>query len=311
MRNLRGQLANWRAGKLARNDIPASGQRPVGQLASWPALTLTFWFATALSAPVSETHTVERLVAPSPFHGVHGLTFDRNNVLYAGSVVGESVYRVDVGSGAVDTFVGPPQGMADDLVFLADGTLLWTAIMQGVVRARAPDGKIREIAKLPSINSINVRKSDGRVFAGQVFGGDGVWELDPTGVKPPRNIVKDPGGFNGFDIGPDGALYGPLWFKKQIVRIDPESGAIKTIADGFDTPAAANFDSKWNLYVLDTARGEVVRVDIKTGAKRSSRTSIRRSTISRSTRRIGCSFRTWLTTAFRKSTFAPAPHGRW
>ncbi|HKR37047.1 MAG TPA: hypothetical protein VJT10_19530, partial [Steroidobacteraceae bacterium] len=38
-------------------------------------------------------------------------------------------------------------------------------------------------------------------------------------------------------------------------------------ADGFDTPAAANFDSKWNLYVLDTARGEVVRVDIRSGRK--------------------------------------------
>ena len=137
--------------------------------------------------------------------------------------------------------------------------MVWTAISQGVVRARTPDGRIREIAKLASINSINVRKSDGRVFAGQVFGGDGVWELDPTGVKPPRSILKDPGGFNGFDIGPDGMLYGPLWFKKQIVRIDPDTGELKVIADGFGTPAAANFDSKWNLYVLDTARGEVVQ----------------------------------------------------
>jgi sugar lactone lactonase YvrE len=51
------------------------------------------------------------------------------------------------------------------------------------------------------------------------------------------------------------------------VRIDPDSGALKVVADGFDTPAAANFDSKWNLYVLDTARGEVVRVDIRSGKK--------------------------------------------
>lgn len=220
------------------------------------------------AAPTSTSHRIERIVQPSAFHGVHGLAFDRNDVLYAGSVVGESVYRIDVNTGAVETFVGPPHGMADDLVFLADGTLVWTAISQGVVRARAPDGAVRDIAKLASINSINVRKSDGRLFAGQVFGGDGVWELDPSGAKPPRSIVKDPGGFNGFDIGADGMLYGPLWFKRQVVRIHPDTGEIKVIAEGFGTPAAANFDSKGNLYVLDTARGELVHVDTSSGAKR-------------------------------------------
>jgi sugar lactone lactonase YvrE len=224
-------------------------------------------FTSPAAAPVSDTHRIERLVDPSPFHGVHGLTFDREDVLYAGSVVGESIYRVDARTGAVETFVGPPHGMADDLVFLADGTLVWTAISQGVVRARAPDGRIREIAKLPSINSINVRKSDGRLFAAQVFGGDGVWELDPSGAKPPRSILQSPGGFNGFDVGPDGMLYGPLWFKKQIVRIHPDTGEMKVIAAGFGTPAAANFDSKGNLYVLDTASGEVVRVDVANGSK--------------------------------------------
>jgi sugar lactone lactonase YvrE len=224
--------------------------------------------ASVAAAPVSDTHTITRLVPASSFHGVHGLAFDRNDVLYAGSVVGQSVYRVDTRSGEVETVVGPPQGMADDIVFLGDGAMVWTAISQGVVRARTLDGRIHEIAKLASINSINARKSDGRLFAGQVFGGDGVWELDPTGARPPRSVLKDPGGFNGFDIGPDGMLYGPLWFKHQVVRIHPDTGELKVIADGFGTPAAANFDSKWNLYVLDAARGEVVQVDIQSGAKR-------------------------------------------
>ncbi|MGH8188393.1 MAG: SMP-30/gluconolactonase/LRE family protein, partial [Steroidobacteraceae bacterium] len=220
-----------------------------------------------LAAPSSEHYDLQRLVPASAFHGVHGLAFDRNDVLYAGSVVGHSIYRVDTASGKVESVVGAPEGMADDLVFLADGTLVWTSISQGVVRARRGDGPIRTLAKLVSVNSVNVRRTDGRLFVGQVFGGDGVWELDPSGAKPPRSIVNTPGGFNGFDIGPDGMLYGPLWFKRQIVRIDPDSGEIKVVADGFETPAAADFDSKWNLYVLDTARGEVIRVDIKTGTK--------------------------------------------
>jgi SMP-30/Gluconolaconase/LRE-like region. len=225
-----------------------------------------FSWHPASAQPTSERYALDRLVPPSEFHGVHGLAFDSHDRLYAGSVVGHSIYFVDTASGSVSSFVGAPDGMADDLVFLADGTVVWTAIQHGVVRARKGDGPVRKIADLVSVNSINVRK-DGRLFAAQVFGGDGLWEIDPAGHEAPRLILKDLGGFNGFDIGPDGMLYGPLWFKHQVVRIDPDTGALTVVADGFDTPAAANFDSKWNLYVLDTARGEVVRVDIRSGRK--------------------------------------------
>jgi len=214
-------------------------------------------------------YKVQQLVAPSAFRGIHGLAFDANDRLYAGSVFGQTLFRVDTANGKVETIVPPPEGMADDIVFLADGTMVWTSISQNTVRARQGDGPLRVLAeKLASVNSINVRKTDGRLFVGQVFGGDGVWELDPTGAKPPRNILKDLGGFNGFDIGPDGWLYGPLWFKKQIVKINPDTSELKVVADGFHTPAAANFDSKWNLYVLDTAVGTVNHIDIKTGAKK-------------------------------------------
>src|SRR5882724_2572732 len=221
--------------------------------------------ATQIKAP---GYTVEQLVKPSAFHGVHGLTFDSQGNLYAGSVVGESIYRVDTESGKVETFIGGPEGMADDLVFMPDGTVVWTSINQGLVRARKGSGPIRVIAeKMPGANSINYRQSDGKLYMAQVFAGDGLWELDPTGAKPPRGILKDIGGLNGFEVGADGWIYGPLWFKKQVVKINPDTGELKVIADGFGAPAAANFDSKGNLYVDDTARGELVKVDIKTGAK--------------------------------------------
>jgi sugar lactone lactonase YvrE len=225
--------------------------------------------SAAIAGPTSTEYSVERIVEPSAFHGIHGLAFDAQDRLFAGSVVGQSVYAVDRDTGRVDTVVPAPEGMADDLVFLADGTMVWTSISVGIVRARKGNEPVRVVARdLPSINSIAVRKSDGRLFAAQVFGGDGLWELDPAGVKPPRNILENIGGFNGFDVGADGMLYGPLWFKRQVVRIDPDSGALTVIADGFGTPAAANFDSQNRLYVLDTARGEVVRVDVANGAKK-------------------------------------------
>lgn len=233
------------------------------------SISLALIAAAAAAQINAPGYKVDTLVKPSAFHGIHGMTFDAEGKLFAGSVVGESVYRIDVNSGKVETIVGPPDGMADDLVFLPDGTMVWTAINQNAVRARKGNGPIRVLAKdLASPNSINFRKSDGRLFVAQVFGGDGLWELDPAGVKPPRNILQDMGGLNGFDIGPDGWIYGPLWFKKQVVKINPDTGELKIVAQGFHTPAAANFDSKWNLYVLDTALGTVNHVDIKTGAKK-------------------------------------------
>jgi sugar lactone lactonase YvrE len=217
---------------------------------------------------VAPGYRVERLVPPSAFHGVHGLAFDAQDRLHAGSVSGQSIYRVDRNSGHVETLVAPPEGMADDLIFLPDGTMVWTSISQNTVRARKGDEPVRVLAeKLPSVNSIAYRKTDGRLFVAQVFGGDGLWELDTTGVKPPRNILTDIGGLNGFDIGPDGWIYGPLWFKHQVVKINPDTGELKIISDDFKIPAAANFDSKWNLYVLDTAMGTVNRVDLASGKR--------------------------------------------
>lgn len=216
-----------------------------------------------ISAP---GYTIRQLIEPSAFHGVHGLAFDAADNLYAGSVVGQGIYRVDTRTGAVDIIVSPPEGMADDLVFLPDGTMVWTSIEHNAVRARQGDGPIRTLAELASVNSIAYRKSDGRLFVAQVFGGDGLWEAYLDG-KAPRNILRDIGGLNGFDIGPDGWIYGPLWFRNQVVKIHPDTGELKVVADGLRTPAAANFDSRWNLYVLDTALGTVNRIDIKTGGK--------------------------------------------
>jgi sugar lactone lactonase YvrE len=76
------------------------------------------------------------------------------------------------------------------------------------------------------------------------------------------------GGLNGFEFGPDDMLYGPLWFKGQVAKVDVDKAELTVVADGFKIPAAVNFDSKGNLWVVDTALGQLVRVDPKTGAKK-------------------------------------------
>jgi sugar lactone lactonase YvrE len=201
-------------------------------------------------------------------HCIHGLTFDADDQLYVGSVVGQSVYRVDRETGAYEVVVGPNDGLADDMEFGPDGALYYTSIIQGAVRRRAPDGTVTTVAEgKPGFNSIAFN-AKGRLFSAEVFLGDALYEIDPKGEEPPRMILKDLGGLNGFDFGPDGKLYGPLWFKGQVVRIDVDAAKLEVVADGFGIPAAANFNSKGELFVLDSMRGDIVRVDIKTGEKK-------------------------------------------
>jgi streptogramin lyase len=227
----------------------------------------TVFFANGVGAS-AQTYEVTRLVPGSAFHGVHGLGIDKAGRMFAGSVAGAALYEVDRDNGTAKIAIPTPEGMADDIAFAPDGTMAWTGFLTGDLYARKGDGPIRKLASgLPGINSLAYRK-DGRLYATTVFLGDTLYEIDVEGVKPPRVIMEKMGGLNGFEFGPDGMLYGPLWFKGQVARVDVDKAELTVVADGFKTPAAVNFDSKGNLWVVDTALGQLVRVDPKTGAKK-------------------------------------------
>ncbi len=236
--------------------------------------------APPASAPPSPTQSApttrpaswaapEALVAPSAFAGVHGLAVDAKGRLLAGSVLGNTMWEVDRSTGAARVFIDAPEGQADDIAVGPKGELAWTNYLMGMLRYRESDtAPMRVLAKdLPGLNSLDFDRRNGRLYASQVFLGDALWEIDREGQKPPRLIRKDMGGFNGFEVGPDGMLYGPLWFKGQVVKIDPANGNMAVIADGFKIPAAANLDGKGNLWVVDARSGELVRVELATGRK--------------------------------------------
>jgi sugar lactone lactonase YvrE len=222
---------------------------------------------TAIGAS-AQTYVVTQLVPGSAFHGVHGLGIDKAGRMFAGSVAGAAMYEVDRSNGTAKIVIPTPEGMADDIAFAPDGTMAWTGFLTGDLYSRKGDGPIKKLASgLPGINSLAYRK-DGRLYASTVFLGDTLYEIDVEGVKPPRQIMEKMGGLNGFEFGPDDLLYGPLWFKGQVARIDVDKAELTVVADGFKVPAAVNFDSKGNLWVVDTALGQLVRVDPKTGAKK-------------------------------------------
>lgn len=231
------------------------------------------------SAP--REYSQQFLVAGSWFHGVHGLAFNKDDQLFAGSVVGQTLYRVQVDSGEVDRVIDPPMGMADDIAFAEDGTMAWTAFLLGKVYIRKPNGKTIEVANgMGGPNALAFGK-DGRLFVSEVFIGDALYEIDLKNVDKPdfkpfprselRRIAEKLGGLNGFEIHrDDGFLYGPLWFKGQIVKINLETGNTEVIAEGFKTPAAANIDpqNRDNVYVVDTGTGGIWSVSLTSKAKK-------------------------------------------
>jgi sugar lactone lactonase YvrE len=240
-------------------------------------MTNRFAFSAAVGTTVlciaavgatAQTYEVTKLVPGSAFHGVHGLGIDKTGRLFAGSVAGAALYEVDRANGTAKIAIPTPEGMADDIAFAPDGTMAWTGFLTGDLYSRKGDGAIKKLASgLPGINSLAFRK-DGRLYATTVFLGDALYEIDVEGVKPPRKIMEKMGGLNGFEFGPDDLLYGPLWFKGQVPKVDVDKAELTVVADGFKIPAAVNFDSKGNLWVVDTALGQLVRVDPKTGAKK-------------------------------------------
>ncbi len=212
------------------------------------------------------TWDVSEFIAPSPFHGLHGVAIEEDGTVLVGSVVGQAIYAVNPETGAVTERIGPPDGMADDIALGPNGEMAWTGYLTGKVFIQEKGGKPRVIsAGLPGSNSLAFAP-DGRLYFTQVFLGDALYEADVAGVQPARLIRKDLGGFNGFEVGPDGMLYGPLWFKNAIVKIDPKTGADTVVATGFQIPAAANFGPDGNLYAIDTKTGELKRIDMKTKA---------------------------------------------
>jgi len=215
-----------------------------------------------------QVYRQEVVVAGSPFQGVHGLVVDDKGHLLASNLLGQSVHSIDLRSGAVSTLVGPPLGGADDVTLGPDGSVYWTGYFSGRLMRRTPDGKTRVIATdLPGLNSLAFRR-DGRLYVTQLGRADALWEVDPQGNKPPRQILSKVGFLNGFEFGTDDRLYGPLLLKGQIVRLNVDTGDIEVVAEGFTMPTAVNFDARHeHLYVVDAVRGELVRVRLPAGGK--------------------------------------------
>ncbi len=228
-----------------------------------------------MSSPVDAKHrepfTVhdgKQVWRGSVLNGPNGIEVGPDGKVYAASVIGDEITVHDPRTGAVLDRIGPERGVhgPDDVVFAPDGTMYWTEILAGNVGMLRPDGSflVRHVA--PGVNPIAL-SDDGRLFVACDFLGNGLFELDPVDLTVVRTLIPDLVGFNGMDFGPDGLLYGPLFFGHAIARVDVDAAFPTTeiVADGFRVPGAVAFNSAGELHAVDYAEGQVIKVDLATG----------------------------------------------
>ena len=231
-----------------------------------PVIATVIFSGCTESEDDNEQRTVEIIADGATVRYVSGIIFDGNDQLYVSSVFGGEILVLDPETGEVVEKLGIESGIKcpDDLIFGPDGSLYHTDIIVGEVGRLTPDGVVSNQFVALGVNPITF-SDDGRLFVALDFMGDGLYEIDPTFSSEPRLIAEELGWLNSMDWGPDGYLYGPIWTKGEIVRIDVDSANITTIADGLEYPSTVKFDSSGNLYVAEYKNGEISRIDLNNG----------------------------------------------
>ena len=196
-------------------------------------------------------------VAPSYFHGVHGMAVAADGSVYAGDILGQTVWRIPPGSHQPVVFVPAPAGMADDVAIGLDGSIVWTSILNGFLYRRSPDGVITTLASgLPGINSVGFA-ADGRLFASQLEGVDRLFEI--VAGAPPKLMMEHAGGLNGFQI-VNNLMYAPQGSLKRVITLDLTNNKATELANGFQWPTGVKVDSRGRIYAVDLTAGALYRI---------------------------------------------------
>ena len=219
--------------------------------------------------------TVRTLVDGAPIHGSNGLYFGPDGNLYIASFGGNEIVKMDPNSGRILDRIGLERGVysPDDLTFGPDGSLYWTAIMTGDIGRLFPDGTYDgSIVNLgPGVNPITFSPDNDWVFIARDFMDKGLFKIRPDGSEP-TPLLPDLVNFNGFDFGPDGWLYGPLYSgDAKLIKVnatktpplDPATDVLDAITG--IAPSAAKFDSQGRLITNDLFTGRILRMDLGTG----------------------------------------------
>jgi len=131
------------------------------------------------------------------------------------------------------------------------------------------DGSIVNLG--PGVNPITFSPDNDWVFIARDFMDKGLFKIRPDGSEP-TPLLPDLVNFNGFDFGPDGWLYGPLYSgDAKLIKVnatktpplDPATDVLDAITG--IAPSAAKFDSQGRLVTNDLFTGRILRMDLGRG----------------------------------------------
>ena len=233
--------------------------------------------------------------------GTNGMYFDADDSLYVCGVIGGHITQIDPDTGHVLDEMGNDDGVywPDDIAIGPDGTIYWTDPMAGTVGRKLPTGEselLYDMGTYRDANAITINDDGTKLFFSQCFyqgpEGNGIYQLDLTTMET-TPIVEGilACAANGMDYR-DGALYAPRLFEGRVIRIDLQDDDVATklnstlipttpkatakitpsitdITTDVDRPVAVKFNSKGNLFVLDTNNGEVLKIDLEAKDKTS------------------------------------------
>ncbi len=237
-------------------------------------VVLTAAHAAALAAPagvrvVDGHYRLSTVVKDTAFAGVNGATIGGDGALYVVHTGDGTTTRIDLKTLAATEFVHPYQGVwiSDDITSDGKGTFYVTGttpLVGEVYRIDAAGNKTVIARGLTAPNGIQFNRKTGRLFVTECFQANRVFELDPTGGKEPRLIVKAdtipvP---EGFDFDPDtNDLIIPDMGTGRILRVHPDTGAIQPIADKFTAPIALKVGPDKKAYFPELG-GAVYRLSL-------------------------------------------------
>jgi sugar lactone lactonase YvrE len=212
------------------------------------AFTLIFSGMALAAEPkvLDKSYKAVRLAKDTLFPGCNGATIGQDGALYVVHTATGQISRIDLKTMKVSRFVPPYAGtfITDDITSDDKGNFYVTGTtpIVGEVYKIDKSGMKTVIAKgLKAPNGIQYNKKTGRLFVTECFQANRVFEVDPTGATEPKLLVKEnvipvPEGF-GFD--PDtNDLIIPDMGTGKILRVNPDNGEIKTIAEKFAAPIA-------------------------------------------------------------------------
>ena len=219
------------------------------------------------SAPAAYEKDI--LYRGASLHTANGMHFDNSDRLLVTSLMGNEIVLMDPDNGNILERYDQTMGIEapDDVSVGKDGSIYWTSPLVGDVGKLTPDKNFVNLGHLGhGVNPITM-SDDGRLFVARCISGNELWELDPMGKKEPRRLELDLGphcGFNAFDFGPDGLLYGPKMYLGKIYKVNVDTLEIEIVREGGNSNAV-DINSKGDIYSLYYQTGTVLVTDYKTG----------------------------------------------